>query len=142
MEHVNIYITHTFKPGMTREGVIRYDIVLDKDGEESNSVGDTVQMTGTINECVLNAIITALNRMKKPVFVNVYMDVTFISNMFYGQLDSWKAAGFEKEIAQKEQWKKISEEKDKHRLNMIYAIKHPFTEWQKNEISKMDNISQ
>lgn len=143
MKTINIYITHTMKPGMEREGEVRYDIVLNQAGKESNSVGATKKVQGTMHAAILQAIVEAVDRVNEPVYMNIYMNDTFISNMFYGQMDTWIREGWNRELKCMDEWKKLAEIREKHVVNMIYAIRHSMTTWQENQIKNdMDNISQ
>lgn len=143
MKTINIYITHHMAPNVEKEGEIRYDIVLDKAGKESNSVGSTCIRKGTMHGVILSTIVEAIERVNEPVYMNIFMNDQFLSNMFYGQMDTWASTNWERDIKHKEEWKKIEEASRKHRINLIYAIKHSMTNWQETQIKNdCNNISQ
>ena len=109
MQQVNILlVTSTSTPARVKEGWYRY--TLSCRGVSKTGEGKLKDTTG--NRLVMQALISALERMKKPAMIRVITDCRYLINGFQ-MLNAWKQAGFKTTkgapLKNEDLWQRIDE---------------------------------
>jgi len=90
----------------------------------------------TNNRMELQAVIAALNALKKPSHVVLHTDSTYVQKGVTEYLDRWKAKGWrtadKKAVANQDLWQALDEALQRHQIEWVWVKGHagdPLNEW-------------
>ena len=136
MKRVNIYIA-TDSTNM-RKSTKKYGYVLECFVNEKPYTKEGFgEMEGTYNRVVLAAVNEALERMKNPSEIHVFMENAFVCNMIKHSIPGWIQNGFEtsrnEPIKNQDKWIEYYQLSKKH-LVKPEAGKHEYLNWLKEQM--------
>ena len=105
-------------------------------GEESDT---------TFHRMSLLALLEGLKMLKKPCKVTAYTPDQFLaSTVNEGALEKWKREEWrrpqDKELKNKELWKRLAEEKAKHEVYLVYTRSGVYSETLKKSMEEKKNV--
>lgn len=153
MFEVKIYIETSLKgPVRTGEKEGWYAAVVEykkKDGEIETREDFVREEKTTYHRSVLCALLKSLKRLNKECVLEIRTDSTYLSNNYKnGNLEMWKNNDFRnvkgEKIKNRDLWREISAELDKHEVEIIHEKRHEYSEWMrqqaKERFGKQENV--
>lgn len=137
---VNIYIS-VYHSGHLSKGTGIYGILLeyiDPDGNRHTKEIYEGIMRTTRHRTALRACITALSRMKKKCFINLYINDTYVAETmiqgwFYRwNFESWTNQG--KPVKNADLWQQLFQYLENQKVKFEYSINNPYTDQVENKL--------
>ncbi|BCK01436.1 RNase H family protein [Anaerocolumna chitinilytica] len=140
---VNIYINaeHT---GHLSKGNGKYAVTIES--ETSKGLATLQLYKGVLktsrNRTALIACLDAFSHLKKPCFVNLYIDNTHVTETINQEwykswnLDTWTNKG--KAVGNADLWKEFLEHYKKHKIKVICEGDTPYTSYMKTQIAHVN----
>lgn len=126
LKHVDIYITHTVKGFVADSARYAYALIYNECPRYGyGEVGERI----TQNSILLMVMKQALDRMRYPCEITIYMDSKYIASAFANAwTDTWKHNGYKKagggKIVDSERWEELLTACGVHVIEVVYSEHH------------------
>ena len=132
---VNLYIKVSLKGPKRKSGAYQYLLNAETSkGPHEVTELRVVEEETTVHHLTLLAFNAALGRMKKPSELHIYLEDSYVRNVFErGWLEEWKKNGWlnarNKPVVDAELWQSIVNLLDEHLYDFHVGEEHEYTEW-------------
>lgn len=132
---VNLYIKVSLKGPKRKSGAYQY-LLNAETSKGPYEVTDlkVVEEETTAHHLTLLALEAALGRMKKPSELHIYLEDSYVCNVFRrGWIEEWQQNGWKnarnKPVVDAELWQNIVKLLDEHLYDFHVGEEHEYTEW-------------
>ena len=145
MEKVNIYLYSSIR-GRTGTGkgiyILEAPDVVPTD-QKSNSLANVVDVEGTKTQSQLYVMKSALERLKRPSNLHIFVDDHLFIREVIEFLPKWISNGWKTtmstEVRNREQWQQVWDLLQCHVYELEYSKDHKYYKWQKYEAERRAN---
>lgn len=145
MKRVNLYVMTSIRRTVKLDGMGLW--VLEWIREDKDPVTKTgeVPLKGVNRmEAELLTLIAALEKIKEPVKLQIFLNDTQVTSAINNLLPGWINSGFMRSdgapIAHEDEWKMVHKYTKKHGVLSVSKENHEFHSWMKDEIRRKASI--